>query len=50
MDKKLLSHLGGGGGEGGFSESVKKRKFVTKVFFSDNVANGVLKFVKNDIC
>ena len=26
-----------GCGEGGLSESVKKEKFVTKIFFSDNV-------------
>ena len=29
---------GRGGGGGGLSESVKKGKFVTKIFFSDNVA------------
>ena len=29
---------GAGGGGGGLSESVKKGKFVTKIFFSDNVA------------
>ena len=49
IDKKLLSRLGDigggggggvcvlGGGRGGLSESVKKGKSVTKIFFSDNV-------------
>ena len=41
MDKKLLSHLADFGvsikGVGGLSESVKKGKFVMKIFFADNI-------------
>ena len=39
--KKLSSHLAdgvdGGRGRGGLSESVKKRKYLMKTFFADNI-------------
>ena len=50
INKKVLSRLAGG--EGVLSESVKKGKIMTKIFFSDNIewsSKNLWKMISADV-